>query len=160
MKILEILLAFLATQGRALFQSNTEAVSQRIVNNARRVAVLISATVIFIVLFCVGFKMAYVAGVAGFDSGITFMPSPALWGGILLALVSLGGLVYCLSEKRWLDAVAAEPKATEEAKEAGPSPMENALAAILTEIAHEIHARRKANHRASAESPSSESTSG
>lgn len=151
MKILEILLAFLSTQGKAFFAANTEAVGERIANNARRVAMLISANVIAVVLFCAGFKMAYSDAVATFEKGYGWSWTPGVIGGLILTSLASVGLWWSFSEDRWRRAVSSESEERareEEAQAAGPSPIENAIAVILLEIAHEMRARRSKKGKA------------
>ncbi len=144
MKFLEILVSFLAGQGKAFLQTNTEAVSRRIANNARRVAALLAAAIVSIILFCSGVEMAYGAVVAAFEAGQGWSWSPALAGGLLLSAVAGYGLVSSLSEKRWMKAVGANEANNEAPKAAGPSPVESAVAVLLLELSDQLRARREA----------------
>lgn len=145
MKILEILLSFLSTQGKAFFAANTEAVGERIANNARRVAMLISANVIAVVLFCAGFNMAYSDVVATFEKGYGWSWTPGTIGGLVLTSIASVGLWWSFSEDRWRRAVSSESEEREReegARASSSSPIENAIAVILLEIAREMRARR------------------
>lgn len=163
MKILEILLAFLSTQGKAFFAANTEAVGERIANNARRVAMLISANVIAVVLFCAGFKMAYGDVVATLKDGYGWTWTPGLIGGLILTSLASIGLWWSFSEDRWRRAVSSEGEESAREKEGssgsrsgGGSPIENAIAVILLEIAQEMRSRRKSKSDAADEAEESD----
>lgn len=142
MKFLEILISFLVTQGKSFMQSNTEALTHQIVNNARRVTLLLATIVISITLFCIGFSMAYAAVVSGFDQSL-WTWSPHLTGGLVLVMASVIGLACSFSERRWLDATGLNPREKEAAKESSTTPMETAIAMILVEVANELRERRK-----------------
>jgi hypothetical protein len=132
MKFIEILFSFLSNQGKFLLQSNTEAVTRQVINNARRIAGLLATTVISITLFCTGFSMAY------------SIWSPGLVAGIILALISIFGLIYSLGERRWLASVGINTDtipATAKASLVDPT-LQTAVAAILIELAAELKERR------------------
>lgn len=142
MKFLEILLSFIAGQGKSFLQTNTEVVTQQIVNNARRIATLLAAAIVCIILFCAGFEMAYDAVVTIFEEGTGWEWSPALIGGLLLAAGAGYGLVTALSEKRWMNAVGAK-EAREVPAKPQSSAMENAIAVLVLEVADQLKARRE-----------------
>ena len=150
MKFLEILLTFLSTQGKAFLQSNTEALTQSIVNNARKVATLLCGLVISLSLFCIGFSVAFSGVIAyfshnneGFLVGSQGFFSPAVIGGSSLTLAALVALSQCLSERHWLKATGLAPTVT-----ATPSPitqgpgLDTAIAVLILEIASELKERR------------------
>jgi len=152
MKFLEIFLSFLATQGKSFFQSNTEALSKTLVNNARRVAILLAIAVISIALFCNGASMGYAALVESIAQGDGWTASTGLYGGIILALVSLGGLFYSLGEKRWLDATGIRDEAHEPKQPQNP-PLESAFAILITEVALYLKESRKNAEHNSGDTP-------
>lgn len=144
MKILEILFSFLATQGRSLFQTNTEALSKQIVANARRVVTLLTVLVISIALFCSGISMGYSSLVASIAAGDGWVFSPGLVGGLLVAALSFGGLVYSLGEKRWLDATGITREAPSERRQEGPG-LDTAFALLISEIALHLKESRRSD---------------
>ncbi|MEO5667285.1 MAG: hypothetical protein ABIR96_04425 [Bdellovibrionota bacterium] len=141
MKIIEILFAFLATQGKSLFQTNTEALSRRMVSNARSVATLLTILVISITLFCSGVSMAYGAVVAGLSQGDGWICSPGLIAGLIMTLASFAGLLYSLGEKRWLNATGIPTEASEVRNE-GPG-LDTAFAFLISEVAMHLKESRK-----------------
>src|SRR5688572_28728233 len=104
MKFLDILLAFLSTQGKSFLQGETHNMTQQIVNNARRVTRLLTGLILSIVLFSIGFSMAYSSAVSAFAETGGWAWTPGVVAGISLGLAALCGLFYTLGEKRWLDA--------------------------------------------------------
>jgi hypothetical protein len=143
MKFLEIFLAFAATQGKTMFQDNTQALSRHIVNNARKVAILLSVAVISITLFCTGTSMGYSALVTGIDQGEGWVWSAGLIAGLILAAVSLGGLFYSLGEARWLEATGI-PEAEAAAKQETEGPgLDTAFALLITEFALQLKESRR-----------------
>jgi hypothetical protein len=146
MKFLEILVNFLATQGMSFMHGSKESLTQQIVNNARRVARLLVFVVLSIVLFSIGFSMAYSGIVQGIEeTGAWAWSPPVIWG-LALALLAICGMVYALGEERWLD--ATDLKRRSESPPPPPSrlmdPMlEAALAALITEFAQGLKEGRK-----------------
>jgi hypothetical protein len=145
MKFLEIFLAFAATQGKSLFQDNTQALSRHIVGNARRVAILLSIAVISITLFCSGTSMGYTALVESIDQGDGWEWSAGLIAGLIMAAISFGGLVYSLGESRWLEATGIpEAEAAAKQKPEGPG-LDSAFALLITECALQLKESRSKN---------------
>ena len=144
MKFLEILLSFITSQGKAFVNSNTETLSQHIVNNARRIFILISLTLISITLFCVGFSMAYRGLVIGYEHGDGWQWSASVIGGLILAVISALGLCRSLSEKSWMAATNIDTQNVTSTihTQSGPT-LESAFAILITEIALEIRERHK-----------------
>lgn|GEM_PF-3403867 len=152
MKFLEILLSFAATQGKSMFQENTQSLSRHIAGNARKVAVLLSVTAISITLFCSGVSMGYTALIAGFENGDPWTWSAGLVGGLLLALVAAAGLAYSLGEKRWLAATGVPDEAPPQIKPEGPG-LDTAFAMLISEVALHLKESRTHAHESSGESP-------
>jgi len=156
MKFLEILLSFMTHQGKSFVQTSSEAVSARVAENARRIAMLLSLTAIFITLFCSGFTMAYNAAIGDWDQRMGWSFAPAFIGGLILALIALSGLFYSLGEKRWREAVGADAHdafpASPPPPPAGPS-LESAFAVLLVEVINEFKERRKNAPGGSGETP-------
>ncbi len=143
MKFLEILLSFIASQGKAIFQSNAENLSYQIVNNIRRIAILLTITVISISLFCIGFSMGYSGAVISYESFGIWTWSPRVVAGFTLIAISGLGLLYSLGESRWLAATDAE-KTTQKTEKSSLNPvLEGAIAVIITELASELKERRR-----------------
>ena len=142
MKFLEILLSFISTQGSSLFQSGSDAVSRKVTENARKVAILLAIAVIGITLFCSGFNMAYSAIVSGFERIDGFAWSTSLSGGLILVVVAILTLVYSLGEKRWVAAVNAHPEERPTHNDAPGAALQSAIALLIVEIAHELKERR------------------
>lgn len=143
MKFLEILLSFAATQGKSMFQDNTQALSRHIVNNARKVAILLSIAVISITLFCTGTSMGYTALVTGIDQGEGWQWSAGLIAGLIMAAVSFGGLVYSLGESRWLEATGIPEAEAAAAKQKPEGPgLDSAFALLITEFALQLKESR------------------
>jgi hypothetical protein len=142
MKFLEILLSFLGTQGKAFLQSNTEALTQAIVNNARRVAGLLSGVAVSITLLCVGFSMGFHSVVESYKNGGSLEFSAGLVAGILLTAASLGALLYFLSEKAWLKATGLQAQPAVAESSGGPG-LDTAIAVLILEISQELKSRRE-----------------
>lgn len=154
MKFIEILLAFLASQGKGLFQQNTEAFSEKIINNSRRIVVLLAICVISITLFCCGISLGYTAAVTNLDQGNGWVWSNAVIGGILLSAISLVGLIYSLGEDRWLNAVGRHPEdRTQKNREENAPGLESAFAVLISEVAAQLKASRKNAAKDSGDTP-------
>jgi hypothetical protein len=147
MKFLEILLSFIATQGKSFIQGGTEALSEKIVNNARRVAILLAVIVLAIVLFSTGFSMAYTSAIKNLEENGAWLWSAGVLSGMALAAIALTVLCYSLGEKRWLDATGINAKADATPPPAPPrllDPMlEAALAVLITEFANGLKENRQ-----------------
>jgi len=157
MKFFEILLGFLSQQGRSALHENAEAVARQVADNARKVSRLLAFTVIFIILFCSGFTMAYTALVASIQHPENGWLSATLIGGIALAIASAAGMAYSLGERRWQSAMNAEKvEAPKHEAPPQPSPIENAIAVVLLEVVNELRERRK--HAAAPTPPTSSET--
>lgn len=156
MKFLEILISFLATQGKSFFQANTEALSKTIVNNARRVAILLVGAVVSTTLFCYGVSMGYSALVESYDRGSGFEWSAGFIAGLVMVAISLVGLFYFLGEKRWLDATGlgeeAPPSSASQQQPQGPG-IDTALALLITELAINLKESRHNAHKTQGEAP-------
>ena len=144
MKFLEILLGFLASEGKSFVKSNTDAVTQQIANNGRRIALLLSLTAISISLFCMGFGMAFKTIVDHFQNSSTFDSGPSLMSGISLAVISSLGLVYSLGEGRWMKAVGAQdrPPSNNSTNSTEPA-LQTAIAMLIVEVSQQLkHSRQ------------------
>ncbi len=153
MKILEMILGFLTQQGRAAVQENAESMTRQIANNARRISKLLALTAIFVALLCSGITSAYSELMSSIQRSETNWTGAIFLGGLALAIASIGGLVYSLGEKRWLEAlnVSTDPPPPPQA-----SPIENAIAVLLLEAANELRERRKSpgeSHETRASAP-------
>ncbi len=140
MKFIEILLSFLTTQGSWLLQSGTSAVSRKMVDNARKIAVLLALSAIGIALFCSGFMMTYSNLIAGLEQQESLILKPGLIGGIILVALAISLLVYSLGEKRWIHAVEATGHAHSHSN--GEPTLQTAAALLIVEIAQELKERR------------------
>ena len=110
----------------------SQVVSKQLVSGVRRIVIFILVSLGCMVLFCVGVSMALS------DLALR-IERPDLVGSIL-AIVSLAVFVYCLSQKAWMKTVAQN---NENVKQ-GPSPIEEALALLITDFVVERQTKRQA----------------
>lgn len=156
MKFLEILLAFLSSQGKTMVQNNAEAVKENLANNFRRIAALLLTSLIASALFCVSISLALSRLLAAYEQLGVWSFSTTVTVSLVISLLCLAVLVFALGEKRWHDAVG---RPTEKPADAVPPPrsggpdLQAAVALLIVEVIQEIKARRQHASTTSTEAP-------
>ncbi|MBY0515435.1 MAG: hypothetical protein K2P81_00900 [Bacteriovoracaceae bacterium] len=113
-----------------LMTAKSQGISKQIVLTARKLILLILLACLSAALFCVGVSMVVIDVAQKIEN-------PVMVGSIL-ASVALIGLILCLNQKQWLKSSSIK----EEATPRGPSPIEQALALLITDIVSERQLKR------------------
>lgn len=155
MKFLEILLAFLSSQGKNMVQNNAEIVKGNLANNFRRIAALLMTSLVTAALFCVSLSIAFNKLLASYEQNGAWVISTTILVAFITAIVCLAALIFVLSEKRWQNAVGNSDKTAEAVpppRSEGPN-LQAAVALLIVEVIQEIKARREHASTTAPEAP-------
>lgn len=141
-RILELIMAFKFGQTGGLAEKS-QALTANVVNHVRYMVMLALIAIAALALFCVGVSMMLEDVLKNIDLNGGFTNTATFYGSLTLTLITLGTICYCMREKTWLKATGIEKD--EEKKSSGPaqtSPIENALALVITDFVQERQQQR------------------
>lgn len=146
-RIIELLLAFKFGQSGGLAEKS-QALTASVLNHIRQMVVLVVIAIAALALFCVGVSMLLEDVLRNIDLHGVFTVTATFYGSLALTLVTLGTIGYCLRERTWLQVTGVEKEEEKRSSStAQTSPIENALALVITDFVQE-----RQHHRASEKS--------
>jgi hypothetical protein len=147
LRIIDLIIGLISGKGAAGLSEKSIALSEAVVNRIRQIVILIVVAIGALAIFCVGVSIAVNDLLKNIDlhGQITF--SATLMGSSLLIGITLGILFYCLREKTWMTLTGIEREKREERQKSTPavSPIENAIALLITDFVEERNRQRMPN---------------
>lgn len=141
-RILELIMAFKFGQTGGLAEKS-QALTANVVNHVRYMVMLALIAIAALALFCVGVSMLLEDVLKNIDLHGGFTSTATFYGSLILTLLTLGTIVYCMREKTWLKATGIEREEQKRAPGAAQtSPIENALALVITDFVQERQHQR------------------
>ena len=144
MKILLLLVSFLAGNMKNLFKAPGEALTKQFVLAFRALSVVILSSIGAMAVFCTGIVM-FVSNIATqLDQSGEVKMTAGFGLTLALTIISLAVLIYNMREKTWLKATGFQFAEEPPAKTSGA--LENAIALLVMDFVKERQNRRQADN--------------
>lgn len=142
-RILELIMAFKFGQTGGLAEKSQE-LTANVVNHVRHIVTIALIAIAALALFCVGVSMMLEDVLKNIDLHGAFTSTATFYGSLALTLITLGTICYCMREKTWLKVtgIEKEEEKRSQASSASTSPMETALALVITDFVQERQHQR------------------
>lgn len=140
LKMAELFFSFVLGQRQSI-GSRTQEISGEIINQIRRVSILLVITIGALTLFCMGASHLIERILNNLDKGL-FILSPAVWVIFTFLIFCLCILVYSTNKKVWMrmlkkDKVESEPKGL------GSGQLESVISLLVLDILKERELSRR-----------------
>ncbi|MBY0416256.1 MAG: hypothetical protein K2Q18_18930 [Bdellovibrionales bacterium] len=146
-KMAEFFLSFVMGQRQTLGARSQE-ISIEIINQIRRVIILVVITVGALVMFCLGFSHLIERILNNIDQG-NFIFTPSIWVIIVFLIFCMAILVYSTNKKVWLKMLKKEEEDKEEVKAPvgllGSGQLESVISLLVLDFIKEREANRELN---------------
>ena len=118
-------------------------ISAEILNQLRRILILVVLTMGSLVLFCMGMSHLIERLLNNIDKGI-FILTPSIWFILVFQLLCVGMIIWATNKKKWLDIFKSEKKekAAAEKASSGHGQLESVISLLILDIIREREFKR------------------
>jgi hypothetical protein len=117
-------------------------ISAEILNQLRRILILVVMTVGSLALFCMGMSYLLERFLNNLDNGQSLF-SPSIWFILGFLTICIGVMVYATRKQNWLDIFKAEKKEAAPPAPAGGNAIENVLSLLILDFIKERELKRE-----------------
>lgn len=117
-------------------------ISAEILNQLRRILILVVMTVGSLALFCMGMSYLIERFLNNLDNGQSLF-TPSIWFILGFLLICIGVMVYATRKQNWLDIFKAEKKEVAPSVPAGGNAIESVLSLLILDFIKERELKRE-----------------
>lgn len=142
-KIGELFLNYFIGRGASISEKSLE-ISAEILNQLRRILILVVLTLGSLALFCMGMSHLIERFLNNIDNGAALF-TPSIWFILGFLIVCIGVMVYATNKNNWLDIFKAEKKETPPPSvPASGNQLESVISLLILDFIKEREAKRAA----------------
>lgn len=140
-KLGEFFLNYFLGRGNMIGQKSLE-ISAEILNQMRRVLILVVLTIGSLALFCMGMSYLIERFLNNLDNGQSLF-TPSIWFILAFQLICIGVMVYATNKNNWLDIFkSAKKDSPSEHLPVGGNQLESVLSLLVLDFIKEREAKR------------------
>lgn len=125
-------------------------ISAEILNQLRRILILIMLTVGSLALFCLGVSYLIERFLNNLDNGALLL-TPSIWFILIFLLLCVGVMIYATRKKNWIDIFKTEKKeeAVDNVSPLGGNAIESAISLLILDFIKERELKRESDKKTS-----------
>lgn len=139
-KIGEFFLNYFVGRGNLISEKSLE-ISAEILNQLRRILILVVLTLGSLALFCMGMSHLIERFLNNIDNGAALF-TPSIWFILGFLIICIGVMIYATNKSNWLDIFKAEKKETPPSVPAGGNQLESVISLLILDFIKEREAKR------------------
>lgn len=121
-------------------------ISAEILNQLRRILILVVLTVGSLALFCMGMSFLIERFLNNLDSGATLF-TPSIWFILVFLVICIGIMLYATRKQNWIDIFKSEKKEVPQASvPTGANQIESVISLLILDFIKEREHKREQKH--------------